>query len=42
LTRRGNVRTGLVMGFQERKSGLLPLSGVLTVVAGPRSRSSQQ
>src|SRR6185436_688171 len=28
---RGKMRDGLVSGFQERKSGLLPLSGAVTV-----------
>src|SRR5262245_55152329 len=42
LLKRGNVRDGLVVGLNERNSGLLPLSGVLKVVDGPRSRSSQQ
>jgi hypothetical protein len=39
---RGNTRAGMLVGFHDRKSGLLPLSGMVTVVAGPRSRSSQQ
>src|SRR5262249_27433103 len=40
--RRGKIRVGLAVGLKERNSGLLPLSGVVTVVAAPRSCSSQQ
>src|ERR1017187_6723734 len=35
----GNVRDGLVVGLNERNRGLLPLSGALRVIEGPRSRS---
>src|SRR5258706_5335588 len=39
---RGNVRDGLDEGLNERNKGLLPLSGVVRAIEGPRSRSSQQ
>src|SRR5258708_127338 len=38
----GNVLDALVVGENERKSGLPPLSGAVSVIEGPRSRSSQQ
>src|SRR4051794_7377940 len=38
---RGNVRAALVVGENEQKSGLLPLSGPFSAMQGPRSRSSQ-
>src|SRR5262249_50266800 len=38
---RGNVLEHLVVGLNERKSGLLPLSAAVNPTHGPRSRSSQ-
>src|ERR1051326_4407686 len=38
---RGNVREAVAAGQNERKSGLLPLSGAFRAMHGPRSRSSQ-
>src|ERR1051325_1652848 len=39
--RRGNVREGLEVGLNERKSGLQPLSEAPKEILGPKSRSSQ-
>src|SRR4051794_27861220 len=38
----GNVREAEETGLKERNNGLLPLSGVVRVMAAPRSRCSQQ
>src|SRR5262249_13794258 len=37
----GKVRVGLAVGLNERNRGLAPLSAAASVVAAPRSRSSQ-